>query len=161
MSCALEADHDESQGRKADSSLFPRLPLYAGVLITAVDVLIVLAFFNSSKGRQGMLLFEILITSLVRRLTFFPFVLRLRCLIMANCIGLRKISWVTQLTTTGLGSLCELHGAAQAREAQLGRRLSRLPAVRCESATASMESLLTIDSGQTGRSVHWSRYHRR
>jgi len=36
------------------------------VLITAVDVLIVLAFFSSTKGRQGMLFFEILIVSLVR-----------------------------------------------------------------------------------------------
>jgi len=35
------------------------------VLVTAVDVLIVLAFFNSSKGRQGMMFFEILIVSLV------------------------------------------------------------------------------------------------
>lgn len=46
--------------------LFPALPLFAGVLITAADVLIVLAFFNSSNGRQGMLFFEILIVSLVR-----------------------------------------------------------------------------------------------
>ena len=30
-----------------------------------MDVLIVLAFFSSTKGRQGMLLFEILIVSLV------------------------------------------------------------------------------------------------
>ncbi|WVR04033.1 hypothetical protein IAU60_001032 [Kwoniella sp. DSM 27419] len=45
--------------------LFPKLPLYAGVLITAVDVLVVLVFFRSNKGRQGMLFFEILIVSLV------------------------------------------------------------------------------------------------
>ncbi|KIR96374.1 metal iron transporter [Cryptococcus deuterogattii 2001/935-1] len=44
--------------------LFPKLPLFAGVLITAVDVLIVLIFFRSSSGRQGMLLFEIIIVSL-------------------------------------------------------------------------------------------------
>jgi len=49
----------------ADARLFPALPLWAGVLVTAVDVLIVLAFFNSSKGRQGMMFFEILIVSLV------------------------------------------------------------------------------------------------
>ncbi|WVQ94443.1 hypothetical protein IAU59_001522 [Kwoniella sp. CBS 9459] len=45
--------------------LFPKLPLFAGVLITAVDVMIVLVFFRSNKGRQGMLFFEILIVSLV------------------------------------------------------------------------------------------------
>ena len=45
--------------------LFPRLPLYGGVLVTAADVLIVLAFFNSRTGRQGMMFFEILIVSLV------------------------------------------------------------------------------------------------
>ncbi|KAE8540828.1 hypothetical protein D1P53_003192 [Cryptococcus gattii VGV] len=45
--------------------LFPKLPLFAGVLITAVDVLIVLIFFRSSSGRQGMLLFEIIIVTLV------------------------------------------------------------------------------------------------
>ncbi|ORY29562.1 natural resistance-associated macrophage protein-domain-containing protein [Naematelia encephala] len=45
--------------------LFPRLPLYAGVLITAADVLIILVFFRSSTGRQGMLFFEIVIVSLV------------------------------------------------------------------------------------------------
>ena len=47
-------------------SLFPRLPLYAGVLITATDVLLVLVFFRSNSGRQGMLLFEVVIVSLVR-----------------------------------------------------------------------------------------------
>jgi metal iron transporter len=47
--------------------LFPRLPLFAGVLITAIDVLIVLMFFRSNNGRQGMLLFEIVIVSLVRQ----------------------------------------------------------------------------------------------
>jgi metal iron transporter len=45
--------------------LFPTLPLYAGVLITAADVLIVLLFFRSDSGRQGMLLFEIVIVALV------------------------------------------------------------------------------------------------
>ncbi|OCF34616.1 metal iron transporter [Kwoniella heveanensis BCC8398] len=45
--------------------LFPNLPLFAGVLITAVDVMIVLVFFRSNKGRQGMLFFEIVIVSLV------------------------------------------------------------------------------------------------
>ncbi|WVQ78677.1 hypothetical protein IAT38_000764 [Cryptococcus sp. DSM 104549] len=45
--------------------LFPKLPLFAGVLITAADVLIVLVFFRSDGGRQGMLFFEIVIVSLV------------------------------------------------------------------------------------------------
>ncbi|WVF66834.1 hypothetical protein IAT40_001576 [Kwoniella sp. CBS 6097] len=45
--------------------LFPKLPLFAGVLITAVDVMVVLVFFRSNKGRQGMLFFEIVIVSLV------------------------------------------------------------------------------------------------
>ncbi|BEI88013.1 uncharacterized protein CcaverHIS019_0107310 [Cutaneotrichosporon cavernicola] len=45
--------------------LFPKLPLFAGVLITAVDVMIVLIFFRSDSGRQGMLLFEIVIVTLV------------------------------------------------------------------------------------------------
>ncbi|CAK9786732.1 natural resistance-associated macrophage protein [Cutaneotrichosporon oleaginosum] len=45
--------------------LFPKLPLWAGVLITAVDVMIVLIFFRSDSGRQGMLLFEIVIVALV------------------------------------------------------------------------------------------------
>ena len=45
--------------------LFPSLPLYAGVLITAADSLIVLLFFGSNNGRRGMLFFEIVIVSLV------------------------------------------------------------------------------------------------
>ncbi|KAL1410197.1 Manganese transporter smf1 [Vanrija albida] len=45
--------------------LFPRLPLWAGVLITAVDVLVVLLFFRSDSGRKGMMFFEIVIVSLV------------------------------------------------------------------------------------------------
>ncbi|WWC87494.1 uncharacterized protein L201_002384 [Kwoniella dendrophila CBS 6074] len=45
--------------------LFPKLPLFAGVLITAVDVMIVLVFFRSNGGRQGMLFFEIVIVFLV------------------------------------------------------------------------------------------------
>jgi len=47
--------------------LFPGLPLFAGVLITAADVLLVLVFFRSDSGRQGMLLFEIVIVALVSR----------------------------------------------------------------------------------------------
>jgi hypothetical protein len=68
--------------------IFPQLPLYAGgmpqhaykreirnaygfsifsVLITAVDVLFVLAFFQRpERGRKGMMAFEGLIVSLVR-----------------------------------------------------------------------------------------------
>lgn len=49
----------------ADPSLFPKLPLFAGVLITAADVMLVLVFFRSDSGRQGMLLFEIVIVALV------------------------------------------------------------------------------------------------
>ena len=52
-------------GDADDRSLFPHLPLFAGVLITAADVLIILVFFRSSNGRQGMLFFEIVIVSLV------------------------------------------------------------------------------------------------
>jgi hypothetical protein len=69
--------------------IFPQLPLYAGgmpqhaynrkfqktdgfsifsVLITAVDVLFVLAFFQRpERGRKGMMAFEGLIVSLVCR----------------------------------------------------------------------------------------------
>lgn len=71
----------------ASLSIFPALPLYAGgeshlrefrglhadpmlicaVLITAVDVLFVLAFFQRpDRGRKGMMAFEGLIVSLVR-----------------------------------------------------------------------------------------------
>lgn len=49
----------------ANPSLFPKLPLFAGVLITAADVMLVLVFFRSNSGRQGMLLFEIVIVALV------------------------------------------------------------------------------------------------
>lgn len=45
--------------------LFPALPLWAGVIITAADVLLVLAFINSGKGRRGMMFFEIVIVCLV------------------------------------------------------------------------------------------------
>lgn len=49
--------------------LFPKLPLFAGVLITAADSLIILLFFRSDHGRQGMLLFEVVIVTLVSRVT--------------------------------------------------------------------------------------------
>lgn len=45
--------------------LFPRLPLFAGVLITAADVMVVLLFFRSNSGRQGMMFFEFVIVALV------------------------------------------------------------------------------------------------
>jgi metal iron transporter len=51
------------------SSLFPKLPLFAGVLITAADSLIILLFFRSDHGRQGMLFFEVVIVTLVSRVT--------------------------------------------------------------------------------------------
>ncbi len=42
------------------------IPLYAGVLITAADVLVVLVFFQRPDGgRKGMLAFEGLIVGLV------------------------------------------------------------------------------------------------
>jgi hypothetical protein len=47
--------------------LFPKLPLFAGVLITAADSLIILLFFRSDHGRQGMLFFEVVIVTLVSR----------------------------------------------------------------------------------------------
>ncbi len=56
---------ETARSESADPSLFPKLPLWAGVLITAVDVMIVLIFFRSDSGRQGMLLFEIVIVALV------------------------------------------------------------------------------------------------
>jgi Mn2+/Fe2+ NRAMP family transporter len=46
--------------------LFPSLPIYAGVLITAADVLILLVFFSSDQGKKGMMMFEIVIVCLVR-----------------------------------------------------------------------------------------------
>lgn len=45
--------------------LFPKLPLYAGVLITAADVMVVLVFFRSNKGRQGMMFFEFMLVAMV------------------------------------------------------------------------------------------------
>lgn len=45
--------------------LFPKLPIYAGVLITAADVLILLIFFSSDQGKKGMMMFEIVIVCLV------------------------------------------------------------------------------------------------
>jgi hypothetical protein len=45
--------------------LFPKLPLFAGVLITAADSLIILLFFRSDHGRQGMVFFEVVIVTLV------------------------------------------------------------------------------------------------
>lgn len=47
-------------------SLFPTLPLWAGVLLTSVDVLLVLAFFHSSPNtRSGTKWFELTIAVLV------------------------------------------------------------------------------------------------
>lgn len=45
--------------------LFPRLPLYAGVLLTGADVLILLAVRNPLDGKPARL-FEIIIAALVR-----------------------------------------------------------------------------------------------
>lgn len=66
-------DYKEILSLNADSfmRLFPGLPLYAGVLITAADVLIILVFFRSNSGRRGMMLFEFVIVSLVRRVFVF------------------------------------------------------------------------------------------
>lgn len=49
--------------------LFPRLPLYAGVLLTGADVLILLAVRNPLDGKP-VRLFEILIAALVRKVKF-------------------------------------------------------------------------------------------
>lgn len=52
--------------RNLPCRIFPKLPLYAGVLITIADTLFVLAFFQRpDRGRKGMLLFEIIIVALV------------------------------------------------------------------------------------------------
>ena len=57
--------------------LFPKLPLFAGVLITAVDVLFVLVFFqHPESGRRGMMAFEGLIVCLVM-CVFFCFIILL------------------------------------------------------------------------------------
>lgn len=53
------------RGVPTDPRLFPKLPLFAGVLITAADVMFVLLFFRSNSGRQGMFLFEMIIVALV------------------------------------------------------------------------------------------------
>lgn len=46
--------------------IFPALPLWAGVLITVSDVLLILAFLQRPQdGRRGMLLFELLLIALV------------------------------------------------------------------------------------------------
>lgn len=44
--------------------LFPQLPLWAGVLITPLDVLIILAISDGHKGRPARL-FELIIVALV------------------------------------------------------------------------------------------------
>lgn len=88
---------------KMEHRLFPRLPLFAGVLITATDVLVVLIFFNSNKGRQGMLFFEILIVTMVRSN-------RLKQLqpVLNWVIGPRRV--------------CQLYGALGPHQAGLGGR---------------------------------------
>lgn len=45
--------------------LFPALPLWAGVLLTASDVLLILAFCDPTRGKP-VRLFELLIAVLVR-----------------------------------------------------------------------------------------------
>ncbi|KAG8982299.1 hypothetical protein FRB93_008174 [Tulasnella sp. JGI-2019a] len=45
--------------------LFPRLPLYAGVLITASDVLVILIAYRPNGGARSMRIFEIIISILV------------------------------------------------------------------------------------------------
>lgn len=46
-------------------SLFPKLPLYAGVLITALDVLLVLVAYRPNGGARSMRIFETGISVLV------------------------------------------------------------------------------------------------
>jgi metal iron transporter len=46
--------------------IFPKLPLWAGVVLTAVDVLVFLAFSDPSSGQgRPVRLFELVITVLV------------------------------------------------------------------------------------------------
>ncbi|KAG8851045.1 hypothetical protein FRB96_009527 [Tulasnella sp. 330] len=45
--------------------LFPRLPLYAGVLLTASDVLVVLIAYRPNGGARSMRIFEVIIAILV------------------------------------------------------------------------------------------------
>ncbi|KAG8911754.1 hypothetical protein FRC01_005541, partial [Tulasnella sp. 417] len=45
--------------------LFPKLPLYAGVLITAADVLIILVTYRPDGGARSMRAFEVIIACLV------------------------------------------------------------------------------------------------
>ena len=47
------------------SMIFPKLPLWAGVILTSLDVLVILALNDSGKGRP-VRLFEIIIVVLVR-----------------------------------------------------------------------------------------------
>jgi hypothetical protein len=104
--------------------LFPRLPLFAGVLITAADILIVLIFFRSDNGRQGMLLFEIVIVSLVRRSEFIP---RYHFLVFATC----------KLMRPGRRGLCQLHDPPEAGQTRVERGLLRSCAFRGECVVRS------------------------
>ncbi|PLW38340.1 hypothetical protein PCASD_10585 [Puccinia coronata f. sp. avenae] len=52
------------------ASLFPRLPLFVGVLLTSMDVFVVLAFFSSypdvsNKNRKSMHMFEVFVSFLI------------------------------------------------------------------------------------------------
>jgi metal iron transporter len=65
-STGMTRDDPPRQLSHTSHRLFPKLPLYAGVLITAVDVLFVLVFFQRPEaGRRGMMAFEGLIVGLV------------------------------------------------------------------------------------------------
>lgn len=111
--------------------LFPRLPLFAGVLITAADILIVLIFFRSDNGRQGMLLFEIVIVSLVRRSGSIP--PRRDFLVFATC----------KLIRPGRRGLCQLYDPAEAGQAGVEGGLLRSCAFRGEWECSDLPRLVS------------------
>jgi NRAMP (natural resistance-associated macrophage protein)-like metal ion transporter len=67
VTCGSRTDLAELLGSAiALNLLFPRMPLWAGVLLTSADVLLVLAFFQGNPTtRRGMLGFELIIVGLV------------------------------------------------------------------------------------------------
>lgn len=91
--------------------LFPTLPLWAGVLLTASDVLLLLALRDPMRGRP-VRLFELFIAVLVRRLSVYFAETR-----------------TDDMSRPGIYSV-DLHGHYHLEGARaLGRRVRRLPAV--------------------------------
>ncbi|KAI7952277.1 hypothetical protein MJO29_007908 [Puccinia striiformis f. sp. tritici] len=61
---------DQTESFCGDGGLFPRLPLFVGVLLTSMDVFVVLAFFSSypdvsNKNRKTMHIFELFVALLI------------------------------------------------------------------------------------------------